>query len=78
MFFKNCSCYLNLVFAVFSVFFEKKKTKYVLHVFLILLVFENKKQFSKAVIKHSLNKSKRTKVVEHGHYSFVKSHVTFT
>ena len=42
---ENCSCYLNLGFFVK----HKKKlgTKCAFPVFLVLLVFENKKQFSK-------------------------------
>ena len=50
MFSENCSCFLNLVFCVFHIFQNKKKlrTKRVFHV---LLVFHNKKQFSKTVTK---------------------------
>ena len=46
VFSKNYSCSLNLVF---SVFFETKKlrTKYVLPVFVVLLVFENGNNFQK-------------------------------
>ena len=45
---ENSSCYLNLIFFVFSVFFKTKKleTKYA---FIVLLIFQNKKQFSKIV-----------------------------
>ena len=54
MFSENYSCCLNLVFFVFSMFFRIKKklgAKPVLFSFLILLVFENKKQFSKTFFK---------------------------
>ena len=40
VFFKNCYCYLNSVFYMFfRVFQTKKKTKHVLRVFLVLLIF---------------------------------------
>ena len=48
VFFENCSCYLDLVFYVFSVFChnsEKLGTKRVFPILLVLLVFENRKQF---------------------------------
>ena len=57
MFFKNCFCYLNLLFSIFFVFFRKKNKKKKLGtkgflIFIVLLVFYNKKQFSKSVIKY--------------------------
>ena len=60
MFSENFSYYLNLVFSMFFMFFKTKKKKlgmkHVLHVFLILLVFENKKWFSKLGTKQALRK----------------------
>ena len=44
VFSKNCYCSLHSVFCV-CLKSKKLKTKHVLPVFLILLVFENKKQF---------------------------------
>ena len=46
---KKGYCYLNLVFFGFSMLFKKKKIKYVLYLFLVLFVFQNKKQFLKTV-----------------------------
>ena len=46
MFFENCFCYLNLVFSVFFLFFIINfffETKLIFCIFLILLVFHNKK-----------------------------------
>ena len=56
VFSENCSCSLNLVFSMFSVFFRTKEmgTKRVLCVFLVLLIFQNKIQFSKTVNKQAL------------------------
>ena len=57
VFFENCSCYLNLVFSMFSLFCqnsEKLGIKRVLPVLLVLLVFENRKQFSKRGTKLAL------------------------
>ena len=56
-----CSCSLNLMFTVFTVFsiiFFKKKVgnKHGNRVFHVLIVFLNKKkkEFSKTVIKHAI------------------------
>ena len=57
VFFENCYCYLDLVFSMFSMFChnsEKLGTNIVLHVLLVLLVFENRKQFSKTGTKQAL------------------------
>ena len=44
MFFENCSCYLKLVFFVSSLFFRIKKRKLMCSfLFLVLIVFQNKK-----------------------------------
>ena len=38
--FKNCFCFLNLVFLVFLMFFRLKKgIKHVISIFLVLLIF---------------------------------------
>ena len=53
VFSKNCSCYSNLVFSMF--FITKKMEPNVFCVFLLLFVFQNKKQFSNTVNKRILN-----------------------
>ena len=47
--FENYSYYLNLVF--FRRKQKKLRTKHVLHIFFVLIIFENRKQFSKFVIE---------------------------
>ena len=54
VFSKNCYCSLNLVFSTFFTTEKQLGTKRVHPVFLVLLVFENKKQFSKIGTKEAL------------------------
>ena len=55
VFFKNCYCFLNLVFFVFSILFRKKKTKnQKCYVFSLLFLFFKTKIVSKTINKQAL------------------------
>ena len=55
VFSKNCSCYLNLMFYLFSVFFIIKKNKnQTCSLYFLYSCFSEQKQFSKTGTKHVL------------------------